>query len=424
MAPTDVCPPPCPITKPCEDVFSDDSIECDENPEWYVDLTDWQYDHDDDITYIRYTVCVYPSLPFDTCSDLDSPEPLTKFSLQIPCACEICIDEATKDMSPDGYATEIHQGWIWDYTVYPGECQNFDLALYGYVNLRYGELMLENSYSCRYHSSTNFVPDPCKYMKHDYHDYNNQVWYNQHNNSYECNRVPDWPDQCHYECQSDDNDDTEWSIMEGDVIYDSNNDVTTFSYIVSVDDENTNIPCSMTGLPYNLEEVVIRIGCDCNPANDYYLQSITDGVSPYSTLVTRDSWAWNEQNGINLEPGNNRTLTITLSGDWSDAISDSGDVILGGNMRCKYYPNIRVPNVCHRNELFGQWTEWIEEEECDADCGGGVRKLTRTCVSVEDPTTEVINCPGEDTLYQPCNTQQCPDGHHHSHHSKSWTWSS
>lgn len=51
------------------------------------------------------------------------PGAMSMVLFQIPCFCEVCLNEMTESMVPDhGYTTELHQGWIWEYMLYPGVC--------------------------------------------------------------------------------------------------------------------------------------------------------------------------------------------------------------------------------------------------------------------------------------------------------------
>ncbi len=46
-------------------------------------------------------------------------------------------------MDPDGYTTEVYQGWIWERRIEPGECQDLIIILHGYSPMDYGVYMLQ-----------------------------------------------------------------------------------------------------------------------------------------------------------------------------------------------------------------------------------------------------------------------------------------
>merc|ERR1719334_386037 len=60
----------------------------------------------------------------------------------------------------NGYTTELHQGWIWEYMLYPGECQKFEITLDGYVPMESGyyKVMGDN----RWIEGKIEVPNPCQ----------------------------------------------------------------------------------------------------------------------------------------------------------------------------------------------------------------------------------------------------------------------
>ncbi|KAK3550975.1 hypothetical protein QTP70_011460 [Hemibagrus guttatus] len=57
----------------------------------------------------------------------------------------------------------------------------------------------------------------------------------------------------------------------------------------------------------------------------------------------------------------------------------------------------------------GQWAEWGEWSECDAECGGGVKIRSRSC-SNPPPKNGGQECEGMTMQTQSCNTHQCGTG--------------
>ena len=55
----------------------------------------------------------------------------------------------------------------------------------------------------------------------------------------------------------------------------------------------------------------------------------------------------------------------------------------------------------------GGWSEWKEETECSAKCGGGIVTKTRNC-STPSPSCGGRHCQGDNTTNASCNTHCCP----------------
>lgn len=54
----------------------------------------------------------------------------------------------------------------------------------------------------------------------------------------------------------------------------------------------------------------------------------------------------------------------------------------------------------------GNWSSWGKPGPCDKTCGGGVRKIKRTCTN-PPPSGDGKKCRGLSTKTKSCNTQQC-----------------
>lgn len=57
-------------------------------------------------------------------------------------------------------------------------------------------------------------------------------------------------------------------------------------------------------------------------------------------------------------------------------------------------------------QVHGKWSSWTEFGECSTTCGGGTRSRTRLC---NNPApVNGLDCPGSNTDFIPCATQNCP----------------
>ena len=63
-------------------------------------------------------------------------------------------------------------------------------------------------------------------------------------------------------------------------------------------------------------------------------------------------------------------------------------------------------NPYSNNPVDGGWSE-PEWSECSATCGGGTQTRTRTCTNPA-PAHGGLDCQGESTETQDCNTLPCP----------------
>ena len=64
-------------------------------------------------------------------------------------------------------------------------------------------------------------------------------------------------------------------------------------------------------------------------------------------------------------------------------------------------------NHNHNNSVDGKWSVFAYWSECSATCGGGTQTRTRTCTNPA-PDYGGLDCQGESTETQDCNTHLCP----------------
>ena len=55
----------------------------------------------------------------------------------------------------------------------------------------------------------------------------------------------------------------------------------------------------------------------------------------------------------------------------------------------------------------GGWSEWEDESECSATCGGGMISKSRTCTN-PSPSCGGNDCEGDNFTSTPCNVHCCP----------------
>ena len=57
--------------------------------------------------------------------------------------------------------------------------------------------------------------------------------------------------------------------------------------------------------------------------------------------------------------------------------------------------------------VHGGWGLWTPSGICSVTCGGGVRRYERVCNN-PPPSNGGFPCSGDDSKYEPCNTECCP----------------
>eukprot|EP00486_Rosalina_sp_Unknown_P013309 CAMPEP_0201597134 /NCGR_PEP_ID=MMETSP0190_2-20130828/193697_1 /ASSEMBLY_ACC=CAM_ASM_000263 /TAXON_ID=37353 /ORGANISM="Rosalina sp." /LENGTH=329 /DNA_ID=CAMNT_0048057937 /DNA_START=1 /DNA_END=987 /DNA_ORIENTATION=- len=313
---------------------SDGATQCDAlETEWDISFTNWAYDKDDDLTYVRYEVCTSAVNPFNSCNPADDPVCIAGLFIQIPCLCEICLPEVTYHMQPSGKATIAFQGWIWFDEIKAGECEEIDIVLHGFADMnegmykifgmdgRYQVGMIETPNPCYYYTSNPFRPDDSDSSSDSSDD--------SHDNYAPAPTDPDMgctprgldfvEDKCDFLCQYDA---SEFSGTFVERRYDDTNNATTFVYEISAD--LTLNDCHPDEPPVALDEFYVRLGCDCDPLSETFLQSITKAMEPYGT-VNENYWVWSN---LELKPGDKLEVSITLEGEMEYSV---GDLTFGGN---------------------------------------------------------------------------------------------
>lgn len=197
----------------------------------------------------------------------------------------------------------------------------------------------------------------------------------------------------------------EWSIAFMSSSFNKQQDTTLFTWLVSTSKTLPKDSCAPSNTPVALQNVIIRLGCDCEPQSSTYLRSITRGTSPAADIAS-DYWRFGN---LNVAPGQTKQLQIVLQGNVTR--KNNGDATLGGGMRCVSTENafpVVVPNPCSNVCNFGKWTDWKKIGSCSVSCGGGEQKRQRDCVSLCNDNVLVNNCQGISNDVVPCNTQACP----------------
>ena len=396
--------------------------KCDENSvEWNIDFTNWFYNEYKDETYIEYEICVLPVPPFNSCKYIGkSSAALSMILFQIPCFCEVCLNEMTQEMKPNhgGYTTEIHQGWLWEYLLYPGECQKFEITLNNYVPMDYGyyKIMGDN----RWIEGSIQVPNPCQPSigfpidyYYDDNDDDDDKSENTEDNLHENNGdnvdddicyydTPFYPDHdCSFVC--DEYQDNEWRLEYISNYNDDGN--TVFIYHAFVESNIDNFECTKRehSSSQSLSKIYLRLGCDCQYQSKSFLQSMTIKMEPFG-IINENYWSWN----LDLKDGEMQELKLILKGENME-MGFTEMTLVGSDRRCTSFNMIKAPNPCKNNCNFGEWTKWSSFGECSVECGGGYKYKTRECVSICDGNTKIDNCVGENNHMSPCNTHPCPE---------------
>ena len=64
-------------------------------------------------------------------------------------------------------------------------------------------------------------------------------------------------------------------------------------------------------------------------------------------------------------------------------------------------------STCIGVPIHGGWGVWIPSGICSVTCGGGIRRYERQCNN-PPPRNGGLPCRGDDSKYEPCNTECCP----------------
>ena len=85
------------------------------------------------------------------------------------------------------------------------------------------------------------------------------------------------------------------------------------------------------------------------------------------------------------------------------------DFSVSTNLSCPSIEFFFMKNLYFCCNLFysvdGKWGPWSEYSACSKECGGGIRKRTRTCIP---PKFGGKPCGGSAVNSQPCNEKPCP----------------
>merc|ERR1719242_2202230 len=358
------CAAPCPDFMP---PGNGPREQCQEDKtEWDISFTNWFYDDDEELTYVRYEVCTAPVNPYQSCSNNTTPTSVAGLFVQIPCLCEICLPEITHHMEPEGKASIAYQGWIWTDTVSAGQCMEFNVVVNGRAQMNEGMYKIFGM-DGRYQMGTIDTPNPCYYYSDDPFDGHFEP-----DNNYttedgcEPRGVEFVDGECDFLCALN------GSEFSGEFLgktYDSEKGQTTFSYEVSVKDERVN--CHLNEDAVAMDSFYVRLGCDCEAQSDSFLPSITESMEPYGT-VGDDYWAWTN---LEIAPGDSMQINLTLNGQVDHGYGDltfEGDSPNGYSFCANNDMVYGVPLPCSDRCTYGQWTAWRDWGRCSETCGGGL----------------------------------------------------
>jgi len=267
-------------------------VQCDPSEtEWDISFTNWAYDEDADLTYVRYEVCTSRVTPFNACNNVDTPACVAGLFIQIPCLCEICLPEVTYRMEPSGKASIAFQGWIWFDEVKVGQCTDFNLVLNGFADMNTGSYKIFGM-DGRYELGVIETPNPCYYYtSNPFIDKDDNKDKDTDTDTDDSNVGPDVEegceprtldfveDHCDFLCHYNA---SEFSGSFQHRMYDEAANETVFVYEVSTD--ATLNDCHPDEDVVTLDYFYVRLGCDCQPLSSSFLQSITKRMEPYGSV--------------------------------------------------------------------------------------------------------------------------------------------
>ena len=213
---------------------------------------------------------------------------------------------------------------------------------------------------------------------------------------------PFYPDQdCSYIC--DDYLDNEWR-MDYVLSYNEGGN-TVFVYHAFVESNVNELECTKRehNEAQTLHKVYLRVSCACNYQSDSFLETMTVKMEPFGE-VHQNHWSWT----LDLREGQMQELKLVIKGE-NVELAYSDMTLVGADRRCTSFNKVKTPNPCRNECNFGEWSKWSSFGDCSAECGGGHRYKTRSCVSICDGITKVDNCFGENNHMSICNTNPCKD---------------
>ncbi|CAG2214239.1 Hemicentin-1,Coadhesin,Thrombospondin-2,Thrombospondin-1,Mucin-like protein [Mytilus edulis] len=118
------------------------------------------------------------------------------------------------------------------------------------------------------------------------------------------------------------------------------------------------------------------------------------------------------------------THNCPVNGEWSDWTASGCTAACGGGSM-SYSRTCNNPAPAHGGDdcsgsrtksescntqscpVNGGWSDWTSWAACSLDCGGGTQRKTRTCTKPA-PTHDGLDCGGDSSASQSCNTHFCP----------------
>ncbi|XP_071145403.1 SCO-spondin-like [Mytilus edulis] len=128
--------------------------------------------------------------------------------------------------------------------------------------------------------------------------------------------------------------------------------------------------------------------------------------------------------GSDIKSESCNTHNCPVNGEWSDWTASGCTAACGGGSM-SYSRTCNNPAPDHGGDdcsgsrtksepcntqscpVNGGWSDWTSWAACSLDCGGGTQRKTRTCTKPA-PTHDGLDCGGDSSVSQSCNTHLCP----------------